>query len=78
MVAYATSIGARVSNFYSSNDGKMDGLAHGARKVAEREITKKGLELGVCMGRVGLGWGDFFIQPTKVGKKKFNPTQPIT
>ena len=30
----------------------MDGLAHGVRKVAEREITEKGLELGVCMGRV--------------------------
>ena len=52
MVAYATSIGARVSDFYSSNDVKMDGLAHGARKVSEREITEKGLEFGVCMGRV--------------------------
>ena len=53
MLAYATSIGARVSDFYSSNDVKMDGLAHGARKVTEREITEKGLELRVCMGRVG-------------------------
>ena len=44
MVAYATSIGARVSDFCNSNDAKMDGLEHGARKAAEREITEKGLE----------------------------------
>ena len=24
----------------------------------------------------GLGWGDFLTQPTMVGQKKFNPTQP--
>ena len=28
------------------------------------------------MGWVGSGWGDFFTQPTMVGKKKFNLTQP--
>ena len=28
------------------------------------------------MGRVGSGWGDFLTQPTMVGQKKFNPTQP--
>lgn len=39
-----TSIGARVSDFCSSNDAKMDDLAHGARNSAEREITEKGLE----------------------------------
>ena len=29
-------------------------------------------------GEHGLGWRDFLTQPTMVGKKKFNPTQPIT
>ena len=24
----------------------------------------------------GSSWGDFFTQPTMVGQKKFNPTQP--
>ena len=35
-------------------------------------------KIGVCIGRVGLGWGNFLIQSTMVGKKKiqFNPTQP--
>ena len=34
--------------------------------------------LGVCMGRVGSGWGDFLTQPTMMGQKKFDSTQPIT
>ena len=34
-------------------------------------------KIGVCMGWVGLGWEDFLTQPTMVGQKKFNPTQPI-
>ena len=40
--------------------------------------------IGVCMGRVGSGWGDFLTQSTMVGQKKIqpnpthhiNPTQP--
>ena len=66
MVAYATYIGARVSDFYSSNDVKMDGLAHGARKAAEREITEKGLEycqelrLCVAAGRATNIWDRLF------------------
>lgn len=65
MVAYATSIGARVSNFCSSNDAKMDGLAHGARKATEREITDKGLEyfqeLRLCVAaRVANIWDRLF------------------
>ena len=36
------------------------------------------LFVGVCMSRVGTSLGDFLTQPTMVGQKKFNPTQPIT
>ena len=40
-------------DFCSSNDAKMDDLAHGARNSEEREITEKGLEycqeLGLCV-----------------------------
>ena len=39
-------------------------------------VGRVGLDWGVCMGRVGLDWEDFLTQPTMVGQKKFNPTQP--
>ena len=49
----------------------MDGLAHGVRKVVEREITEKSLELGMCMSRIE---GIFWFNPPWWVKK--NSTQP--
>ena len=39
-------------------------------------INKRGIQVGVCMSRVGSDWGDFLTPPIMVGQKKFNPTQP--
>ena len=36
------------------------------------------IPLGLCMGCVRSGWGDFLTQPILVGQKNFNSTQPIT
>ena len=46
--------------------------------VLTRDSKSSSIKLGVCMGRVGSGCGDFLTQPTMVGQKKPNPTQPIT
>ena len=39
-------------------------------------INKRGIQVGLCMDRVGSDWGDFLTPPIMVGQKKFNLTQP--
>ena len=62
-------------SFYSKLNEVVIGKFNLGEKTEDTKIVGKILR---SRGVHGSGWGDFLTQPTMVGKKKFNSTQPIT